>query len=136
MMTGVDLRSGGFFGREKRRQPRARMDLKSMGLVNIPPGLVIDRSLQVLNQGAIAPDIESLNAVTDSKDRLFKIERVLQQKLIHRRAAWVGFLALRNSLLAIRLRIDVVGASRQQNAMYSRKQASHSILALVQWNQD
>jgi hypothetical protein len=79
----------------------------------------VQQNLQILNQGAVEPDIESLNAVTDRQDRLVKVECILQEKLVSSSAAWVRRSTFRNSRLPVALRIDIESTSGKKNALCS-----------------
>src|SRR4029077_12868502 len=109
-----------------------------MRLNDPTPRPVIHRCLEnridVLDQGSIAPDVEGLRALAYSENRLEKIERVLEQQLVHRRTARIRRPTLRNSFFPISLWIDVEAAPWKQHTLNSLEQPGHAILALVQRN--
>ena len=105
-----------------------------MRVRHFAPGTVIHIGLKVLNQRAIAPDIERLSAVADGQNGLLKVECILQQELIDARAGWIGLTALRNSILAKSLRINIKSTTRQENPLHSKKQPSYAVLPFMQGN--
>jgi hypothetical protein len=56
---------------------------------------------------------------------------ILNQQLIDGRAARIGWPALRQPVFAISLRINVIPAAWQQNALHTSKQSRHTTLTLV-----
>jgi hypothetical protein len=102
-----------------------------MGLGDVPSWPVIDDCIQILNQRAIAPDVQRLHTMADSQYRLVKAEAFLEQQFVNRSAGRVRFLADRHGTFAISLRVNVVTAPRQQDSLHSRKQSRHPFLALV-----
>jgi len=86
----------------------------------------------MLNQRAVAPDVQVLDSVADAEDWLVQVEGILKQKLVDRRPAGVIRGTLRNSVLAKSLRIDIVRASGEQDTVDPGQQPGHMILALIE----
>ena len=105
-----------------------------MRLDHLAAGAMIDRGLQILNQRAVAPDIQTLSTVADGQDRLVEVEGVLKQQLIHGGPGRVGLAALGNWIFAKSLWVNIVAAARQQDSLHPDKQLGDAILALVQGN--
>ena len=93
---------------------------------------MIDRRLQILNQRAIAPDIQGLRAVADAKDRLVQVEGVLQQQLIGGGARRGQPRRTQGWRFAISLRIHVKAAAGQQDSLHARQKLGHAFLPLVE----
>src|SRR5664279_5725058 len=96
----------------------------------------LEHCFQVLNEGAIQPDIQRLCAVTNAEDGLAEVEGILQEKLIDGRAIWISAPTLRDSWLIKSLWINIISASRQQDPLRAGKQTRHAILTLMQRNDD
>jgi hypothetical protein len=105
-----------------------------MGIDDFATGAVIHLGLDVLNERAVAPDIERLSAVADSKNGLLEVECVLQQELIDGGAAGVGLAALGDWIFAKSLRIDIETAAGQQDPLNTEKQPCDAVRSLVQGN--
>jgi hypothetical protein len=95
--------------------------LDRVGVDDITAGTVIDRSVEygfeVLNQSAIAPDVECLRSVADGEDRLTEVERVLQEELIDSGTGRISGAALSDSIFIKPLRINIIAATWQQDTM-------------------
>ncbi len=48
---------------------------------------------QILNKGAVEPDVETLSAVADGENGFVEIEGVLQKQLLDGFTGWVGGIA-------------------------------------------
>jgi len=136
MMAGVDLWQGSFGGRDDPAKPGPGSDLRRMSMGNGAARLMIHRSLQVLDQGAVAPDVERLRAVADGENGLLEIECILQQELVDGRAAGVGLATLWDRIFAKSLRVHIEAASRQQDALNPAKQPGNAVRPLVQRDND
>ena len=103
-------------------------------------GAVIDGCVEdggdVLNEGAVAPDVEGLGAVADGEDRLVQVEGVLQQQFVDGGAGGVGGAAGGDGFFTEALRVNVVEAAGEQHALRGREQARDAILPLVQRDQN
>ena len=107
-----------------------------MGMDDFATGAVIHLGLDVLNERAVAPDIERLSAVADSKNGLLEVECVLQQELIDGGAGRVGLTTLGDWIFAKPLRVNVKAAARKQDALNTLEEAGDAVLAFVQGNDD
>ena len=97
---------------------------------------VLSDGFEVLDERAVAPDVERLRAVADGEDGLVQVEGVLQQELIDGGAAGIGGAALGDAGLAKPLRINVKAAAGEQNAVDAGEQAGDAVLALVEGHED
>ena len=82
-----------------------------------PCGMIHRDRHQVLHKSSPTPDIQGLSAETDAEDGFVKTVCILKEKLIHILPGRIGGSTLRNSILAVLLRIDVGRASGEQNAL-------------------
>jgi hypothetical protein len=139
MVAGIDLGRFGA-GREKPGQARIGGNADGVGLGDGAAGSVIDRGIdlgfEVLEQGAIAPDVERLGAMADGEDGLAEIEGILQEELIDGSAAGIGGAALGDAYLAKPLRVNVIAAAREENAVYAGEQAGDAVGALVEGDEE
>ncbi len=78
---------------------------------------VLHRGLDVLDQRAVAPDVQRLRAVADGEDGLAHVVRVLQKQLIDVVARRIGRGGAGMRRLAVLLRIDIGGRAGEQNAV-------------------
>ena len=65
-----------------------------------------------------------------------QVERVLQKQLVHRGPARIGFAAFGDAIFAISLRVNVVAAAREQDALCTKEQPRNPILTLVKRDQN
>jgi hypothetical protein len=136
MMAGIHLWHRPLSVGNQPGESRSGSDPDRVGLDDLATRAMIHLSLEVLNQGAFAPDIERLGSVADGKNGLLEVEGILQQKLIHGSAAGISFATLRDWVFAKSSWIHIEAAARQQDALNSAEQPSDTILAFVQWNDD
>lgn len=99
---------GSLLWNDQRTEKRFRRRGRGVSDGNLAAGGVINREdVEILQQGAAAPDIENLNAEADGEDRFVEIVRVLQQKFIDVFARVVRRSALGDRVLAVLMGIDV-----------------------------
>jgi hypothetical protein len=136
LVAGVHLRQGPFGEWNQPGKSRSRSDSGWVGIHDRATGAMIHLGLYVLNQGAVAPDIEGLGAVADGEDGLLEVEGVLKQDFIDSGTSWVGWAALRNWIFAKSSWVDIETTAGQQDALNAAKESDYAILALVQRNND
>lgn len=117
MVAGIHrgLRVGFFRRVDKSRQTGIGSDIHRVSVDHIAAGLMIDGrvkdGIEVLDQGAVAPDVEGLCAVTDTENRLLQVESILEEQLVDGSAAGVGRSARGDGLFSVALRIDIEAAA-------------------------
>ena len=105
----------------ERGQPGFRIDLGGVlddfGARRARSARVLHRRLDVLDECAVAPDVQRLRAVADGEDGLAHTVRVLEKQLIDIVACRIrrGRAGMRR--LAVLLRIDIGGRAGEQNAI-------------------
>src|SRR5579864_4101800 len=111
-----------------------------MRIDHIPAGTMVDARcedcLEVLNERAVSPDVQGLHSVANRKYWLVEVERILEQEFIDRCASPIGRATRWNACFAVALGVDIEAASGKQHTLGARQQASHTVLALMQRNQD
>jgi hypothetical protein len=111
-----------------------------VGFNDIAAGAVIDRrvedSLEILNERAFAPDVESLGAVADGKDGLVEIERVLEQEFVDGGAGRIGGAAGGDGFFTVTFGVDIEAASGQKHTLRSSEQAGNALGGFVEGNDD
>ncbi len=140
VVAGIDLRLGPFISRKQGGQARARVDANRVRLGDQTTRRVIDGSSelagQVLKEGTIAPDIQSLGAVADTQDGLVEAESVLEEELIDGGAGRVIGAAGVDAILSKSLGVNIIAATWQQNPLRIGEQAGDALLALVERDDD
>ena len=91
---------------------------------------------QVLIEGAIAPDIEGLGAMADAEDGLVETEGILNHELIDGGASGVGRAAGWDTIFAKSLRVYIVAAAGEQDALSTGEHAGDTVLALMERDDD
>jgi hypothetical protein len=107
-----------------------------MGIHNGAARAVVDGGFQVLDERAIAPDVQGLRAVADSEDRLLEVESVLEKQLVYGRSGRIRRAAFGDSCLAIPFRINIIATAGEQDSLDSQKQFGNAVLALVEGKYD
>src|SRR5580658_541907 len=131
MMARIHLRHRSFSVGNQTGEPGTGSDLGGMSMGNGTPRLMIHLGLDVLDQCAVAPDVERLGAVADAKNGLLQVEGILKQEFIDSSAGGVGLTALRDRIFAKSLWVYVIAAAGQEDALNPAKQSSDAIRALV-----
>ncbi len=89
-----------------------------MGYRYASAGGVVDwEDREILHQGASAPDVEELEAEADCEDGFIEVVGILDEEFVHILPGSVGGRALRNRFLAVFLRVDVGGASWEEDGL-------------------
>ena len=101
---------------------------------------MIDRGVQdggqVLNEGAVAPDVEILHALADAEDGFMEVEGVLEEQLVDRGARGVGGIAGGDRSFAVALGVGVETAAGKENAVGGGEEFGDAIGALVEGDDD
>jgi hypothetical protein len=107
-----------------------------VGFDDFAAGLVIDLGvkdgLEILNEGAVAPDVEALQALADAEDGLVQVEGVLKEKLVDGGAGGIGGTAGGDGLFSVALGVDVETAARKKNSLGGGDKAGNVRRALVE----
>lgn len=111
-----------------------------MSLGDSAAGLVVDgrveNAFEILDERAVAPDVEGLRPVTDGENGLVEVEGVLEQEFVDGGTRSVGGAACGNRLLAIAQGIDVEPAAGKQNALGIGEEFGDAVRTLVKGNDD
>jgi hypothetical protein len=107
-----------------------------MGMGDCAAWLVINRCLEILNQGAITPHVYRLGAMADGENRLLEVEGILKQELIDGCAAGIGLAAFRDWILAKSLWVHIETAAGKQNSLNTEEQTGDAVRSFMQGNND
>jgi hypothetical protein len=122
------------------REPGSWGDFEGVGFEDGTFGGVVyggsDLGGDVLDEGASAPDVEGLQALTDGEDRLVEVEGVLQEELVNGGAWCVGRRALGDAGLTVFLRVDVGGAAGKKDSLDGGEDFGDALRRLVEGNGD
>jgi hypothetical protein len=91
---------------------------------------------QVLNEGAVAPDVEGLGAVADGEDGLLEVEGVLEEKFVDCCAGGIGGAAGGDGSFAVALRVDVEAAAWKEHALGGGEKFGDAVGTLVEGDED
>jgi hypothetical protein len=94
----------------------------------------VEDGFEILNEGAVAPDIEGLCAVADGEDGFVEIEGVLEQELVDGGAGSVGRPAGGDRFLAVALGVDVEAAAGKKDTLGTSEKASDALGGFVERN--
>jgi hypothetical protein len=108
-----------------------------MGYRYASAGGVIDGEYRkILHQGATAPDVEKLQTEADREDGFIEVMGVLNKEFIYVLASAVGWRALGDRFLAVFLRVDVGGASWEEDGLAGVDEIGDGGGGGVDWNFD
>ena len=140
VVAGVDLRLGCLFTGQQASEAGCGRDADRMGFGDEAAGGVVDGRPelggQILIKGAVAPDVESLRAVADAKDGLMEAEGILEEKLIDCGAGGIRRAAGGDALFAKPLWVNIIAASRQEDAVGTGEESCNAVLAFMKWDKN
>ena len=109
-----------------------------MGFNHLAARAVVDGGVEdgfeILNEGAVAPDIEGLCAVADGEDGFVEIEGVLEQELVDGGSGSVGRAAGGDGFFTVALRGDVEATAGKKDTLDTSEKASDAIGGFVERN--
>ena len=131
---------GGLDGLEDGGEAGVGRDGDGMGIGDAATGAVIDGGAddggQILDEGAVAPDIEGLCAMADAEDGLVQIEGVLEEELVDGGAGGVVGAAGGDRGFAVALGIDIEKTAGEEDAVGGGEEFGDAIGALVERDED